>query len=142
MIARKIRHCSRGQPRRLHRLIRHLKEFEWDGIGRTAVTTGPYGPIPTIQKDRVIDPRQCAVLTRVALYSRAADRQRGAITAIRSGGVVKRLPQKTLTNNSIAASQVLSITVWISPRIALPASQYDRDLRRVADSLNAMPIGI
>jgi hypothetical protein len=56
--------------------------------------------------------------------------------------VVKRLPQKTRTDNSIAASQVLSITVWISPRIALPASEYDRDLRRVADSLNAMPIGI
>ena len=82
------------------------------------------------------------MLTRVALYSREADQQRGAITAIRGGGLAKRLPQKTLTNDSIAASQVLSITVWISPRIALPASQYDRDLRRVADSLNAMPIGI
>ena len=65
-----------------------------------------------------------------------------AITAIRGGGVAKRLPQKTHANNSIAASRVLSITVWISPRNALPVSQYDRDLRRVAGSLNAMPIGI
>jgi hypothetical protein len=37
---------------------------------------------------------------------------------------------------------VLLITDWISPGIALHISQYDWDLRRVADSLNAMPVGI
>jgi hypothetical protein len=41
-----------------------------------------------------------------------------------------------------AASRVLSVTVWISHSIALPMSQYDWDLRRMADGLEAMSVGI
>jgi hypothetical protein len=41
-----------------------------------------------------------------------------------------------------AASRVLSVTVWISPSIALPISQFDWGLRRMADGLEAMSVGI